>query len=316
MKKKIVFFTNCQGPALIKTLMESASFSSKYEVIKIPPVHTINSGNWAQVRAAVIGCDVLVYQVVRESSSRLPGVNSNYIKLLVPKNALKISFPSIYFDAFTPHIGIINRWESPLKTMHDYFVAYCWYIGLTVEETSIVINHPNLFLKTEVDNIFAQSVDSLQMREERGNVDIKVSGFLKKNFKTKYLMHKPNHPGRLVLNFVAEELAKLLHIKLELIIEGPEYLGTVSPKLLPSIKEKLGLDFYGQCDQYNYSPIGEIKELEFIQGCFFTYENNDRDELLTSIVNKKFVMKNVMRLMPEVITSKKRRKKIESITNN
>tara|TARA_R110001583_G_scaffold17482_2_gene70654 strand:+ start:19782 stop:20696 length:915 start_codon:yes stop_codon:yes gene_type:complete len=296
MKNKVVFFANCQGNALGKTLIECDEFNAKYELVLIPPVHMIKDNTAQYVIDAVSECDLFIYQNVKESNVRPKNINSSYLLSIIKSDAKSISIPSIYFDAFFPHLGGINGWPSPLNLLHDYNVAYCYYIGLSVEQTIDVINSNNFYTSKKVYELLENSISSLKEREVFHNLDIKVSNFIINNYRKKYLMHQFNHPTRVLLNFVAESILHLIDIQYILPASGAEYLGFASPKIYPSILLHNKINISTEMETY-CGPQGRIDEKRCIQEYFTIYEKQDNEMLLEAIKKKPFVINKVERVL-------------------
>lgn len=292
--KNFVVFANCQSRALALTLMEDSEFSSIYNWLKIPAVQNINADNIDLVLKSVCEADLLIYQPVSESHKRHSSLSSDNILKKVKPGGTALSFPSIYFDGYFPTLQSFKGKSSVLNLAHDYFIAYCFSIGLNVKETVSLIRSDNLFSKSLSNNLLNQSIDNLEIKENEANVDIRISGFIKENYKKYRLFNQFNHPKRPLFKYLADAIFKELGFVNSFVEDvGASHLDTIYVPTYKSIYKNLELEFKESEGLYICGNGTEV-ELDFVVNEFFKfYGNLNKKEILSHIDFEKPFIKDL-----------------------
>ncbi len=272
VKKKVIIFANCQGEALTKTLQESAHFNQHYEILSSPYSHEIHKHNYKAFIATIKTADVFIYQTLKPKKlSLFNSFSSEKVLKNLKKDALKISFSSIYFNAYFPHLSTMKGITGPLNRVHDYILAYCYYKDLSLDETLWLIDSANLYSKKDSLFYLEQAFKNLEQREEENKVDIPLSSFIKNNYQHSKLFHQFNHPNRDVFCHLAEKILNKLKLDSDLTLPGKEYLTTVSAPVYSSSHTHLELDFCPKIHSYDDKKIGTDKK-HLVQKVFDAYK--------------------------------------------
>ncbi len=240
MKKKFVVYANCQGRALAKTLLECQDFSYRYEWIPIKPVHTIQIEEIPEVLEAILSADLVIAQPI-SSQGRDERLSWSYIKGILDSNVISLTFPSLYFNGYFPHIGTFKGISSPFGMTHDFVAGFAFCEGLSVEEATLKITSPYFYPKEISNKLFLDSIDSLREREV--DVDVPVSNFIQENAKSYRLFRQFNRPTPYLFEYIATEILNKLNVVVDDCFKPDSYLNSAQYPILNSIRNNLGIVF-------------------------------------------------------------------------
>ena len=287
-----VVFANCQNDALALTLLENKEFSSKYVWSKIPPIHNIKENDVADVINKVRDADLFVYQPVAISPARPIEMTSNFLKSQLKDNVISISFPSIYFDGYFPHLYPLKGLVSTLNLVHDYFITYACAMGIEEQKVLALIRKEDLY-PTQVSEYLAnKSIENLRNRENQNNLDIRLSEFIETNYKYKKLFNQFNHPKREVFCFIAERILAELDIEnFKIELRGKGYLDGIMTPIYRSTYRNLQLEFEEDFNIYSGLNNRRLIQADVVHSFYDFYKANMNLKELKEIVmwNKPFV---------------------------
>lgn len=286
--KKFIVYANCQSHALALTLMENKEFSSIYEWVHIPPVQDLKKINIPEILSKVESADLFIYQPILSSHKRPKELSSDFLTMRLKSGANFISFPSLYFDGYFPHLQTFKGYVSELNLVHDYFIAYCCSIGLTEEETIELIHNQDLYPKNVSIKLAENSLDNLRRRESKFHIDIKISGFIEENYRRIKLFNQFNHPKRVVFKHVAESIMKKLGIKdFAIDKEGASHLDRIMTPIYRSTYKNLELEFEEDFESYNALNGKGINQKDVISEFFKFYNLLNLEEIKRHVSKKK-----------------------------
>ncbi len=293
--KYLIIFANCQGGTLLSMLNEHEAFKKEYSCIPIPFVQNIKSKEQIKLLLdSVKKADIFIYQYV--NSPNMPNeTNTHYLLNLLKKDTIKISFPSLYFNGYFPHLDSMDKITGPLRLVHDYIIAYCYTKGFTEKETLRLINEKDLYSKKISMEFVKKSIESLLKRERENDIDIRLSDYIKNNYKKEKLFNQFNHPKRIVFEFLTREiLNRLLVTKTTFIsLKSKDYLGGITAPVYPSTLKNLELEFKEEF--MLYSGVGGKKSQEEVVHDFYkVYKIIGKNRILDLIKkNKSFIIELV-----------------------
>ncbi|MEW5838763.1 MAG: WcbI family polysaccharide biosynthesis putative acetyltransferase [Pseudomonadota bacterium] len=254
--KKLVILANCQGGALAEMLFESQEFASCYELHRIPAVQSLTDGDVGNVVAKVSDADLFIYQPVKEAPGRRKEFSSDFLLGLLKPGALAISFPSLYFDGYFPHLGSLRGLVSVLNRVHDYFIAYACALGLSEAACIDLIRSEELYSKELSVELLERSLNNLKEREAADKIDVTVSGYIEEGYRSRKMFYQFNHPDRGVFVYVASRILEKIGFDSGALKEGgSSYLDAISAPLYSSTHKNLGLRF--ENDPCTYSALGD-----------------------------------------------------------
>lgn len=290
VKKNVVIFANCQSLAIGRTLSESVEFTEKYNWHFIPAVQDIKTKEQIErlVQCAKTA-DVIIYQMV--NNNKFPKeVNTNYVLSLVKESCKKISFPSLYFDGYFPHLSTMDGKLGPLSLVHDYFIASAYVLGLSESQTKSMILSDDLYDKDFSQQHALVSIENLSEREKV--LDIKISDYLSLHFRERLLFNQFNHPKREVLAYVCNQLLQRLDVTQKVDSQGTGYLDGISTPVYPSTVKALELQF--EREELYEGKNGKF-ELDYVISMFWEiYDDLGKEFVLSQIeIKKPFVLEIV-----------------------
>ena len=255
--KKYTIYANCQGQALAKILNSSKSFSSQYQYIKIKQVQNIDPNELNKLIEEVIPeVDLFIYQPVSEKYNNNLKYSSKYIVKQLKKACRRISFPSCYFRGYYPELRVVknenNRsidirfkvnGESLLSILvHDVNIIKGFVEKKSIEEIKNNFINEDFYDKSFLDKTLNQTLLALESRENDLDIDVKISSFIKDNFRTKRLFHTFNHPTNVLFKYIAERILEFLSIESNFKYL-PDSLDHASFPVYQSTYKKLRLNF-------------------------------------------------------------------------
>lgn len=293
--KKFVVFANCQSRALAKTLLENKEFSSRYLWDYVPPVQSLNDSHIHEVLTKVRETDLFIYQPIAKSPNRPMELTSNFLLGQIKEGGKTISFPSIYFDGYFPHLQTLKGTVSVLNLVHDYFIVYACAIGLSEKKCISLINRDDLYPETLSRQLAEQSLQKLKDREIAEGIDIAVSDFIAENYIRNKLFNQFNHPKREVFKYIAEGiLAKTGMTDCYINITGDSHLDMIMTPVYRSTYKNLRLEFEEDFETYGAKNNLILKQKRVIEKLYESYRRSDPDELKSHVKNTKpFVAKIV-----------------------
>ena len=223
---------------------------------------------------------MFVYQPNATTANKPKELSSNFLINNVKQGATLISFPSIYFDGYFPHLQTFNGYVSILNLTHDYFIAYLCSIGFSQNETFNLIQSEDLYTKNTSVNLAERSLKNLRDREEEFSIDAKLSGFIEKNYKKAKLFNQFNHPRRPVFKFLSESILNKIGISNCRIKEkGNSYLDDIITPIYRSTYNNLNLRFIEDFDNYNSVNNNAIKQKDVINEFYNFYKTKNLEEI-------------------------------------
>lgn len=286
--KKLVIFANCQCRALAQTLMENRQFSSTHEWDFLPAVQNLSEQHVPEVLAKVRAADLFLYQPVSEDPARPAEITSAFLCEQVKPSAIALSFPSLYFDGYFPHLQTLKGYISTLYLVHDYFIAYACAIGLTVEKTLTLIQSEDLYPRDVSIRLAEASFNNLAEREREFDLDIKITQFLRDNYRREKLFNQFNHPKRPVLKYIAEKILTKIGSQNPLLAEiGPSHMDEIMTPIYKSTYKNLELKFDEDFYAYNGTGNTRLSQPEVVRNFYDFYRQHDLSEIKRHITETK-----------------------------
>lgn len=202
------------------------------------------------------------------------------------KNARIYFFPSLYFNAYFPHLDAMNI-KSVLNRVHDFIIVGSFLKGNSVKKTLEIINSETLYPK-ELSLSFANhGLEELKHRESVHRISFTISEFIEDNYKTIKLFNQFNHPRKPVFNYLATKIFQELGIAFlkEEFSNRTGLDGTCVP-LQKSTYRNLGIEFQENFKSYRVSPKEEMVQEDVVRAFYQAYEGVDK-KFLQSVLSKR-----------------------------
>ena len=249
--KTYTIYGNCQARVLASFLNSSELFKSHYQYVTIKPVHIINKNEFNElINDIVPKLNLFIFQPVSENYKGKEYSSSHLIEQLNTETQ-NISFPSCYFTGYNPEIKYLKDDKGRMITeqfdYHDLNIIQGFLESLSIEQVKEkIINYnyyPSNFSLTEIEKSLAQ----LSKRENNifdtgKQIDIKISGFIRDNYKKNRLFNTINHPSKFIFKYIAEQILKLLDIEDNIQLDRDFLNHTIYP-IYQSNYQNLKFDF-------------------------------------------------------------------------
>ncbi len=226
-KELCILHANCQGEPLLKRLLTSPEFSSRYECV----LYT----NYIKepIPDDMIGdCALFLYQYLKPRWGELA---SDRLLAKLPDGARSLCVPNLFFKGYWPLWSGKQGFDYRCSLLDDVID-----LGLPPEETVL------LFLHTDVAKHNPLSLVSAtieQEREREKHTPVKYLDVILKNYREQRIFNTVNHPGSLLMNHVTRGV--LAELGMEPADDGAmQSLGDPFPEFEQPINPKIG-DFFG-----------------------------------------------------------------------
>lgn len=217
MVKKILFFGNCQPDGIMKCLNLNKSYVTHYE-----PCYK-STLNKKEFTTLIKEQDIIITQPIAQNYRNLDYLNTTYI--VNNTKGIVIIFNSCYFDFYYPDLKYIKHNNEILHQPIDYHYQYmidCYKRGDTIQNylDNCVNNFDLISPKTLLERA-TKSINELrnrdtkiikEFREKKNVYFISISDYIEKNFRDKLLFYSMNHPSKYLLQFICENIVKILNI--------------------------------------------------------------------------------------------------------
>lgn len=302
MKKKFTVYGNCQIVALAKTLLEYKEFAENFDYIRLKGISNLQLADIGYVTRTIEESDLIIYQYV-SNHFRSRELSTTRLLSHAKKKSILISFPSLYFDGYFPHLAVLRERKSTLlDTVHDYVIMYGYLMGLEQQEIIEVIQSEGFYSKELSNALFQKSIDELMKREGKNDSDIKVSDYIRQNYRFQKLFNHFNHPRRPVFEYIASEILDILGMSKNkyLNYDGQEgYLDIVSTPIYRSTYNNLALIFPEDYLSYN-TMKGFVKMPQVVNDFYSIYDTMDKTFMMNKVISQKpFINRRFNEIMPE-----------------
>ncbi|WP_444932151.1 WcbI family polysaccharide biosynthesis putative acetyltransferase [Microbulbifer sp. SSSA002] len=274
--KSFTVYGNCQAQPLANILQENKSFSEVYRYIPMKPAHTLGRDDYKSILSKIEGIDLFIHQPVAAAGNRPEELSSDHLLKKLKPNALSVSFPSIYFDGYFPHLKSFKGLVSELNLVHDYFIAYLFSKGYSEKHTFEIINDGNLYTPDNSNKLASDSLENLTVREVSKGLDIRISEYVEENFRKQKLFNQFNHPRRPVFKYVAEGILNKIEMQDTCIPEvGVATLDRIITPIYQSTYNNLKLEFPEDFQYYRSRNHERIHQYDIISSLFSFYRTLD-----------------------------------------
>lgn len=247
--KKCLVYGNCQAMALKGLLKQNPKFKKYYEIVDCKSVYLLNKEDLPNQELIISDVDLLIHQPVSDNYKGLYQLSTNYLKSKLKQNAKVVSFPVAYFTGYNPELVYLKnnsgqRISQPF-TYHDTNIMKFYLMGKSVNETITLIQSKDFYQFYDIQNNLENTLLNLEQREI--DLDIKLSLFIRENYKKNRLFYTFNHPSFVILKYIANSIFKALDIDKNEnffdIFGSIEIFGNSSFPIYPSLYSGLELQF-------------------------------------------------------------------------
>lgn len=269
--KKCVTYANCQKSTINAYLRKSSEFSSRFQIVDVPPVQVCDQE--AGIDEYLQDCDVFIYQNISDAYG--DKLSTDNILKSLPLGCQTIAIPNAYFTGYFPqHISsAIQKPNSKCTTLPSGKFPYgdrniddLIKQQLPLNEIKKLLCSLDFYTLDFLILNIEKSLDELRRREL--HCDLKISDFVADFYQNNYLFYTVNHPSHNISRCIAKRILDLLNLSsvdLDPIVIDP-FKYSLQVPIYPSVIKSLGLSFASY--DYEYSFYSKIDNA-FI--CFEDY---------------------------------------------
>ena len=248
--KKCFIYGNCQTIHLKNALAKKSEFTGIYETITTKRAHLLSQADIPDLEREVAAADLFIHHNVSDNYRGFPELGTNYLKSKLKSDCKVISLPVAYFTGYMPEIIYVTDKDSKKLAdsnypYHDFNILESFYQGKTVTETSKLITGHNFYSNQYINSNLDYTLAELARRES--HTDIHLSWFIKKYYQKTRLFHTFNHPTKVIINYLTNEILKLLNLSSiqdeSLLFQGEEIIELNYYPIYPAVAKILKLDF-------------------------------------------------------------------------
>lgn len=263
----ILYYGNCQLFA-VKTLLNLQNFNET----NIECFNTnIDEREFTNI---IMKQNIIITQPIQDNYRDKNYLSTNYVINHCKDNCKIIIFDSCHFNFYycdlTYQLFNNKLLHEPID-YHYHGMIECYKKGLSINHyIEKYVNNVNLKSNEELENMAEKSLNELNKRyneniEKYKNNDhifiISTYEFIKKNYKDKLLFYSMNHPTKYVIQYICEEIIKILNIK-NTILYNKDVLNNPRPIIYKCIQKvvKFNIDEYTPftCGKTNINDLTQL----------------------------------------------------------
>ncbi len=260
-RQLVILYGNCQTHAMTNLLSNNQEFRQKYVVCEMPKLWLEEDKEKFTLLAEsglLSHVDYFFTQQVRSENRFGYMASTEYMISLLSDRCKVITITNLYFMGYFPQY--LPMFHSDTEMMRvdflegkvlntgrfiDHEILKLIVQGYSDEEIINRISLPDYFKAEEVKAEIEKEWEQFALREEKENVDIKMSEWLQAHYK-KLLFVTQNHPTKEALLEFARRILSVLEIKdLQINCDEGEILSPMPKDLrlivYPSVTKALGL---------------------------------------------------------------------------
>lgn len=256
---KVSVIANCQSGPIASRLL---SVENSFDLVRIPPAHTIAPESQAKTLEKISKADVIVYQRLGPGFGELASAN---LRQIFPEKTF-VSFPSIYFSGTMPQLKYLRLEEGgtlkgPLGDYHDHRLVQGYLDG----RNPSCVRHWLDDYNVDAKSYFDQCVAETEARDK--GADIQILDVILDRIKFYRTMYTFNHPDNVVLCAIVDRILHKLGYPSGIDAPPPKkpWLGNTVAAVPEFVTHQLGLNYFAS----DYSVDGVILKMPSLAADFF-----------------------------------------------
>jgi hypothetical protein len=214
----ILFYGNCQTNALSKLLT-----IKKHKIYQIE-CHSTEIDE-LEFKNIINECDIIITQEINNNYRNKHYLSTQYIINNCKPDTIIIIFDSCYFNFYYFDLDYVKINNQKLDKPIDYHynkMIECYKLKLSyLYYIDNYVNNINLFSSEQLEEIANNCLDELYKRyfitinKYKNNSNIYIIStyqYISDNYKNKLLFYSMNHPSKYLLQYICEEILKILNL--------------------------------------------------------------------------------------------------------
>lgn len=281
-QQSYTIYANCQTSLIQAHLNLSEEFRQRYKYEALPRNYAAIQQNLEIPEDVISRTKLLIYQPI---DSKYETRSSSYLKSKVASDCICISFPYVYFQGYWP-----ENTKNPVnkKTKQFPFGKFPYGDSNIIEmiakdyDAALIlaeIEREDFYSAEQIDHNFRQTLSELIKRETE--TDLKISKFIKDNYKYYRLFHAPNHPANAIGFNLANQILEKLEMSPISQIYPQEKFADYQLPIYPSVSKILDLKFPNVKDEYTVTFANNKLEFQdYVKAYVKQYEEIERTKMI------------------------------------
>lgn len=270
---RIHIHANCQGTPFRKILQE---IYPDFHVTN-REVHAIKlDQDMPAYEEEIRQADIIVSQPVGDTYRGEPRLSNTWMAENKKPSARIIRMVPLYFKAYHPAMGYNRPLDSFRMPYVDFDLLGLYLDGKVGREISDILFDPDFYSRTYLESVRDASIRELARREQKAQVEIKVSDLIADHYRQKLLFFTFNHPARAMSVMVVRRALEVLGLTEAVPDVGPEYLHGTVVGPCASVRANLDLQFDDYSDKV-VVPGAEFAAPDYVDEVVAYFDRIGRD---------------------------------------
>ncbi len=222
---RVYLHGNCQSVAMKHMLKE---IYPDWEIMSCE-VHTDEAVNHLEeYRAFRESADVIIMQPVRMGYRDRNDLSSDFIRETAKATAKILTYPSAFFRGHHPSIYYLRSKTVDIQSLsmpyHDIVLVKLFLLGIDPATIVATMVSDELLSPQFIASEFDTSLIELRRREEEEQLDIRLTPLIEKSGWTWQLFNSINHPSRIAMSYLVNQILGRLGMAQTVRPEGSDYL--------------------------------------------------------------------------------------------
>lgn len=184
---------NCVAERLQFLLAGYPGFTSEYDIVPVPMIHTLTEEEqWKNLAAEVQTCDSIFSQPL----FRFGPCNTENLRKSLDGNQRLVLFSSPDFEAYFPDAIVLKEKTKlrfkPTLDWDSSIIFSCFVRGISIFEVEAIYLNHSLFQAKAMHEKIASALELYSRRDK--DLDISTLPFVIRNYSETKLFHSPKHP--------------------------------------------------------------------------------------------------------------------------
>lgn len=256
-KKGAALNGNCQTEPIAKYLIHNERFSSEYILLKTTVVHRFTEKNIGILSDPTFlnSLSLFMTQKISINNSHCRDASSQLMYDRLPAGCKRVMINNFWFEGYFPqhkkneHNVLTDVYSYGAFNWGDSFIDRLVSEGKSADEIFAAAHDNSAFDGNELDALIKAQFADMEARE--APCDIKISDYIRQNYKKEVLFYSANHP---VNKLIKEEVVRILRFiglygegesvtfRYEHALDSKPLLRSVTEVVYPAVLHRLGLD--------------------------------------------------------------------------
>lgn len=191
-------------------------------------VHVLDIRDEIEAYAHDIGeADVILTQPISANYRDEPRLSLSWIEANKRPDAVVVRFLPLFTRGYLPSQGYLGPIDALAMPYHDYHLIDHYLHGTPADRVAAELDDPGFYTRDFLEGEIALDLEEADRRERENDVHIRLTRFIAEAYRHQLLFHTINHPSRLLLARLLNELFAMVGLSERVPEAGPDYLGGI-----------------------------------------------------------------------------------------